>query len=68
VLGRTLERCAELGLEVRLLAPAADVDTPSDLDRLAAALQDPVTPSCPRTAALLARWGMMSAVEPPPAR
>lgn len=62
VLARTLERCAELGLAVRLLAPASDVDTPADLDRLVAALRDPATPRCPRTAGLLAAWGMAAAI------
>jgi len=57
VLEKTLDRCAELGLATELLPPASDVDTPADLERLAAALRDPATPACPRTAALLARWG-----------
>jgi uncharacterized protein len=58
VLERTLARCAELGLTTDLLPPESDVDTPADLVRLAEALRDPSTPACPRTAALLARWGV----------
>ncbi len=60
VLAVTLARCGELGLDVSLLPPAADVDTPEDLARLARALRDPATPPCPRTAALLAEWGMLA--------
>ena len=55
VLARTLDRCAELGLEVALLAPGDDVDTPADLERLAATLRRDGG-CCPRTAALLAGW------------
>ena len=55
VLARTLDRCAELGLDTALLPRAADVDTPADLERLAQRLRrDPGC--CPRTAALLAAW------------
>jgi rSAM/selenodomain-associated transferase 1 len=61
VLARTLDRCSELGLAARLLEAGADVDTPSDLARLAAALEHPATPACPRTADLLSRWGMVAA-------
>ena len=64
VLARTLERCAELGLVVSQLAPAADVDNPADLNRLAASLHEPGMPPCPRTLELLGRWGMVSASEP----
>ena len=59
VLACTLARCAELDLAVTLLPAEADVDTPADLAGLAAALLDPRTPSCPRTSALLRRWGML---------
>jgi rSAM/selenodomain-associated transferase 1 len=61
VFAQTLERCRELGVEPHLLPPGDDVDTPSDLERLAATLaHDPA--SCPRTARLLAGWGMMPVV------
>jgi glycosyltransferase A (GT-A) superfamily protein (DUF2064 family) len=62
VLARTLERCAELGLAVALLPPAADVDTPADLARLAAALAESRAPDCPRTRALRQDWGMLAPV------
>ncbi|HEV8630637.1 MAG TPA: TIGR04282 family arsenosugar biosynthesis glycosyltransferase [Thermoanaerobaculia bacterium] len=66
VLACTLERCAELGLATALLPLAADVDTPADLQRLAAALGDPLAaaalPACPRTAALLRSWESIPAV------
>jgi len=67
VLAATLARCAELGLRVRLLPAAADVDTPADLARLAACLAPagPAASRCPRTRALLARWRRLP--EPPPA-
>jgi rSAM/selenodomain-associated transferase 1 len=61
VLAHTLARCAELGLATVLLPAEADVDTPADLARLAAALLDARTPSCPRTRALLSEWGMLAA-------
>lgn len=57
VLEQTLERCARAGLRVELLAVGRDVDTPADLERLAAELR--ATPGlCPRTEALLALWGL----------
>ncbi len=60
VLAATLERCAAVGLRATLLEPAADVDTPADLDRLVAALA--AGPSdCPRTLALLRAWGRIPA-------
>jgi rSAM/selenodomain-associated transferase 1 len=60
VLATTLERCSELGREVALLPTEADVDTPADLARLAAALAESRAPSCPRTRALLQDWGMLA--------
>ncbi len=63
VLAQTLERARAAGLEVALLEPASDVDTPDDLRRLAAALgaEDgaPDTALCPRTRDLLAAWGRL---------
>jgi glycosyltransferase A (GT-A) superfamily protein (DUF2064 family) len=56
VLKVTLRRCAEVGLQPALLPPAPDIDTPADLDALAARLAARPQ-SCPRTAALLAQWG-----------
>ena len=69
VLAATLARCAELGLTVELLPPAADVDTPADLARLAGALAPPgpAAAACPRTRALLARWGRLGAAPDPAA-
>jgi rSAM/selenodomain-associated transferase 1 len=61
VLEATLERCAELGLRPRLLPPEADVDTPEDLARLSAELAAGPAAACPRTSALLARWGRLEA-------
>jgi rSAM/selenodomain-associated transferase 1 len=58
VLAATLERCRELGLEVALLPPAADVDTPEDLRRLAATLVSGDR-GCPRTRGLLRTWGLL---------
>lgn len=55
VLACTLARCAELGLRTVRLAEGADVDTPADLARLAAALRADGS-ACPATAALLAGW------------
>jgi len=62
VLARTLERCAELRLAVALLPTEADVDTPADLARLAAALAESRASDCPRTRALLQDWGMLAPV------
>jgi hypothetical protein len=64
VLERTLERCAERDLAVELLPTASDVDTPQDLDRLAAELTTAGDRGCPRTRALLAAWGRLPALEP----
>jgi rSAM/selenodomain-associated transferase 1 len=60
VLEATLERCRACGLRVRLLEPAADVDTPDDLRRLAARVAAGEA-ECPRTAALLDAWGFLDA-------
>ena len=65
VLATTLANCARLGLAVALLPPEADVDTPADLARLAAALGKPNAPSCPRTRALLQDWGMLTPAAAP---
>lgn len=69
VLEHTLARCAELGLATALLPAESDVDTPADLARLTAAFLETNTPSCPRTCALLKKWGMLAAglVAPEPA-
>ncbi len=58
VLAVTLERCAALGEQPALLPPAADVDTPADLLRLAAELASHAG-LCPRTRGLLAAWGRL---------
>lgn len=64
VLAATLERCRELGSAVELLAAEHDVDTPEDLRRLAASLASGGR-ECPRTAALLDRWGWLAAARVP---
>ncbi len=51
----TVERCRRLGLGLARLPAAADVDTPADLERLAAALERGEA-DCPRTRALLTSW------------
>jgi 2-phospho-L-lactate guanylyltransferase (CobY/MobA/RfbA family) len=56
VLAVTRERCREEGIEPRLLATLADVDTPADLAHLAARAERGELRGCPRTAALLADW------------
>ncbi len=59
VLAQTLERARNrLGWRVTLLDPHEDVDTPEDLDRLAARLAASGAASCPRTRALLAELGV----------
>jgi len=63
VLAETLDRCRGLGLRVRQLEPAADVDTPRDLRRLAARIAAGEA-ECPRTAALLGAWGRLDAEVP----
>lgn len=59
VLEETLNRCDELGLRVHLLRPASDVDTPGDLERLAAALAEGKAQS-PAACNLLRAWGYFS--------
>lgn len=63
VLGATLERCRELSLRAESLAPAADVDTPDDLGRLARRLTQSAgeakTADCPRTLRLLRSWKLV---------
>jgi rSAM/selenodomain-associated transferase 1 len=56
VLAQTLDRCRELGLSWSLLPPAADVDTPADLEALARRLRGDAG-RCPRTEAVLQAWG-----------
>lgn len=65
VLATTLERAAALGLPVALLPPGADVDTPEDLEPLAAALAAQPA-ACPRTRALLIAWGRLAPREVAP--
>lgn len=67
VLARTEERAARLGLRVERIAGGYDVDTPDDLDHLAAELAADlaeggagVAALCPRTRALLAAWGRLA--------
>ena len=58
VLEATLQRCRQQGLAVELLGRESDVDTPADLERLAASLA--ARPAhCPRTQRLLTTWGRM---------
>lgn len=67
VLERTLERCRERGIATTLLPEAADVDTPSDLARLARALAAPAprgATACPRTRALLGAWQRLAQAAP----
>lgn len=63
VLARTEERAVELGLAVERVEEEYDVDTPEDLDHLAAELspESSVAHLCPRTRALLAAWGRLAA-------
>ncbi len=58
VLDSSLTRCRRLGLEVALLPVGHDVDVAGDLKRLAARLVAG-TVDCPRTRALLTRWGRL---------
>ncbi|HSM12726.1 MAG TPA: DUF2064 domain-containing protein, partial [Thermoanaerobaculia bacterium] len=53
----TLRKARAAGLRVALLAPHEDVDTPDDLERLAARLAAGPAGECPRTRALLGRMG-----------
>jgi hypothetical protein len=65
VLGQTLERCRELGIELALLPMESDVDTPEDLRRLALRLADADSDlGCPRTRRLLAAWGRLPVPTP----
>ena len=59
VLTTTLQRCRDVGLSVELLPPGADVDTPSDLNRLASRLAKGGC-DCPRTIQLLRAWRRIS--------
>lgn len=58
VLQATLANCRRLGLGFELLSEAPDVDTPDDLERLAATLAAGAA-DCPRTANLLQNWGRL---------
>ena len=49
--------CVRAGLEVQLLQPWNDVDTPADLDRLAARLRD-APDTAPHTAAVLQKLNL----------
>lgn len=58
VLEETLERCRTLGLDVHLLAPGHDVDTPADLDSLVDRLRrDPA--ACLATRRVLVEMGRL---------
>ncbi|MEW6743304.1 MAG: TIGR04282 family arsenosugar biosynthesis glycosyltransferase [Planctomycetota bacterium] len=62
VLLATLERCRELGVDVRLLEPYPDVDTPADLQGLAARIREPgsgLREMLPETTAVLERQGWL---------
>ena len=61
VLARTLVNAERLGLSCRLLAPHADVDRFADLAPLAARLDLPGAPACPRTRRALADCGVPTA-------
>jgi hypothetical protein len=72
VLACTEERAARLGLAVERIEEGYDVDTPADLEHLAAELAADLAPDqveaagalaalCPRTVALLAAWGRLAA-------
>ncbi len=60
VLAETVARCHELGFEPALLAEAADVDTPDDLEELIGNLAASPLPPCPRTRGLLSSWGRLN--------
>jgi rSAM/selenodomain-associated transferase 1 len=61
VLAQTLARARQQGLRVHLLDSTFDVDEPHDLARLATALGDAtLRRSLPRTAATLARLGLLT--------
>lgn len=64
VLATTLERCREQGVRPHLLPEGWDVDTPSDLTRLADLMLDGHR-GCPRTRRLLARWGRVPVLAEP---
>lgn len=63
VLGQTLDRARTLGLQVELLPPWADVDDPSDLQRLARER----SPGAARTRAWIRRAAGLDADAPAPA-
>jgi rSAM/selenodomain-associated transferase 1 len=64
VLAQTLELAAAQGLRVHLLPSTFDVDEPSDLPRLAAALGEPaLRRALPRTAAALTQLGILAATD-----
>lgn len=59
VLEESLERCHKLGLRTELLELGHDVDVAADLRRLAGRLAGGEV-ACPRTRALLEKWGMIA--------
>ncbi|HSM50390.1 MAG TPA: TIGR04282 family arsenosugar biosynthesis glycosyltransferase [Thermoanaerobaculia bacterium] len=65
VLAEVLARARRLGLSVRLLAVAADVDRPEDLEPLARRLVAARGAGCPRTVEALFRHGLAAGAEAP---
>lgn len=66
VLEQSLERARELVLEVELLEPGFDVDTPEDLEELILRLAEPrFQARCPRTTEVLEELGLLSPQEAP---
>lgn len=61
VLAETLARASRLGLRSRVLEPAADLDTPADLERLCERLAAAVPAAGPRVRRLLESWGRIPA-------
>lgn len=59
VFAQTLERCSKAGQEPALLPLGHDVDTPADLDALAARLREAPRERCGFTRVLLEEWGRL---------
>lgn len=59
VLGQTMQRAAALGLQVRLLQPWYDIDSPADLLRLADEISTLPPTSLARTRAILAQLELL---------
>lgn len=59
VLAQTLARAARLGRRVVMLDPAADLDTPADLERLCERLAAGAPAAGPRVRRLLESWSMI---------